>query len=263
MTGELVKVEGPRTLFAVVGTQRSGTTLIKTTLDSHPEITCLGEVFLVRRVFRKFPKRDYGVNGYRWWLHQRPIRRVFHVCCRPRIVKEYLAWLEKCSRERYFGIKIMWDQAERNSGIVEFLRDRQVRLIHVQRTNALKSVVSREAAQTRGIHHSSDVVETPKVHVNVSRLIYWLNRIETHNRMWSDLSEDLPYLLVPYEEYVLNPVSWNAKLLTFLGISEQASLSSSLRKVTPNSFNEVVANLEEVTACLKGTKFEWMLEDEV
>jgi len=79
--------------FVLAGTQRSGTTLVQQTLDSHPQIFCGDELFSMRRIFRNVPKRSCPEPGYHWWLNGRLDRWLLHGLARDRAVRRYLDWL--------------------------------------------------------------------------------------------------------------------------------------------------------------------------
>ncbi len=246
--------------FIVAGTQRSGTTLIQTTLDSHPQIFCEGELFQMRRLFRKIPRKSYGQPGYRWWLGGRADRWLMHATWRSIAVRQYLDWFITQSDSPVFGFKLMWNQTERFPGTLKFLEDNGYLLLHIRRRNILRSLVSRFAARARGLHHSTRAVATPLVTLPVHDLLTRLERISTDNINWERLGEQLPYLRIDYEDYVENPTIEDERMLDFLGAPKDVAIKSPLVKVTPNDLRKVIANFDEVAKALKGTEYEAMLE---
>lgn len=81
--------------FVVTGIQRTGTTLVRTTLDSHPDILCAGETFQtgfepLRGKFRLFgPYRMTG-NGFFVYSAASLPRQLRSVLAKPGLIDEYL-----------------------------------------------------------------------------------------------------------------------------------------------------------------------------
>lgn len=247
--------------FVLVGTQRSGTTLVQTALDSHPDILCEGELFHMRRLFREIPKENYGEPGYRWWLGRRLDRWAGHAMWRHAVVREYLEWFISMHQSPALGFKLMWNQTGRFPEALSFVRRNNFLLLHVRRRNSLRSLVSRFAAGARGIHHSTEKVSTPRVTVPVDRLLPILQTISVENDNWKKLGNELPYLCVDYEDYVVDTQIENRRMLNFLGVSADIPIQSPLVKLTPNNLRDVIANYEAVERALSGTVYEEMLEE--
>lgn len=246
--------------FIVAGTQRSGTTLIQTTLDSHPDIFCEGELFRMKRLIKKIPPKSWGKPGYHWWLGKRIDRWTFHVAARQVSVRRYLDWFMTEYAQPVMGFKLMWNQTQRFPGTLPYILEKNFSVIHVCRRNAFRSLVSRFAANARGQHHSTKAIETPRVTLPTHDLIERLDRIVDDNRNWESIKNKLPYLHVDYDEYVMDKNEGNRRILEFLGVPSDITIQSSLVKVTPNDLRQVVANFDEVAKLLRGTRYEAMLE---
>jgi len=68
-----------------------------------------------------------------------------------------------------------------------------------------------------------------------------------------------PYHKVFYED-VLNDTNLHMrKILKFLQVKDNISLSSRLRKINPEKIENILKNYEEVEKVLKGSPFEWCL----
>lgn len=246
--------------FAVVGTQRSGTTLIQTALDVHPEIFCDGELFQMRKLFRKIPKRNFSGQGYRWWLGSRFDRWVGHALWRNVETRHYMDWYINNHEPHIQGFKLMWNQTERFPDTLKFIEEHDFLLLHVRRRNVLRSLISRYAARARDVHHSTTAVDTPSVVIPVNKILKALNKISCDNLNWEKLGNSFPYMRVDYEDYVENPAEQNIRMLHFLGAAEDVDIQSPLVKVTPNDLRDVVANFDELAMKLRGTEHEAMLE---
>lgn len=246
--------------FVVVGTQRSGTTLVQTALDSHPQISCEGELFRMRHIIKKIPRRNWDKPGYRWWLDKRIDRWMLHTFIRRISVRQYLDWFFEQYSQPVLGFKLMWNQTKRFPGTLPYILDNKFIVIHVRRSNVFRSLVSRFAANARGQHHSTEIVETPRIIVPTHNLLSQLDIITADNMSWEGIKGKLPYLLIDYDDYVVNPLELNKRMLDFIGVSADVAIGSPLVKVTPNDLHKVIANYEEVEKMLKGTRYETMLE---
>src|SRR5215212_5764909 len=93
--------------FVIVGTQRTGTTLIRTSLDSHSDLICSGEVF-------KGGRRPYKeLDGYWAYCRATPFNRVRHYVARKRNVREFLSRLLSREGAEAIGFKLMHSHARR------------------------------------------------------------------------------------------------------------------------------------------------------
>ncbi len=257
---QTIKEATTNTRFVVAGTQRSGTTLIQTTLDSHPEIFCEGELFKMKYLTRKIPRESMGKPGYHWWLGKRIDRWMLHSMMRSISVKHYLDWFMEHYSQPVFGFKLMWNQTQRFPGTLPYILDNNFHVLHVRRKNVFRSLVSRFAANARGQHHSTAAVKTPKVALPTHDLINRMDIIAADNRNWESIKNKLPYLQIDYDDYVANPTEHNKQMLEFLGVSTDISIQSPLVKVTPNDLRQVIANFDEVANIIKGTEYEAMLD---
>ncbi len=246
--------------FVVAGTQRSGTTLIQTTLESHPQIFCEGELFRMKHLMKKIPPKSWNEPGYHWWLGKRIDRWALHTMVRSISVKYYLDWFMEHYSQPVLGFKLMWNQTQRFPGTLPYILDKKFHVLHVRRRNVFRSLVSRYAANARGQHHSTEAVKTPKVVLPTHNLLSQLDRITADNTNWENIKNKLPYLQIDYDDYTANPEEKNRGMLEFLGVSANISIQSPLVKVTPNDLRKVIANFDEITKVLKGTEYEAMLE---
>lgn len=122
-------------------------------------------------------------------------------------------------------------------------------------------LVSRFAANTRGVFHSTEKVDTPRIVLPTNRVLAILDRIAVDNEQWQRLGRSLSYLRVDYEDYVGDLQAWNRRKLKFLQVDPDVLIKSSLVKLTPSELRAVIANYDEVVGVLRGTPYEHMLEE--
>lgn len=246
--------------FIVAGTQRSGTTLIQTTLNSHPDIFCEGELFRMKHLIKKMPRKNWDKPGYRWWLGKKIDKWALHTIARRISVRQYLDWFIEKYSSPILGFKLMWNQTQRFPGTLPYILDNKFLVIHVRRKNVFRSLVSGFAANARGQHHSTEAIETPKITLPTHDLLHRLDKISLNNSNWENMKQYLPYLQIDYDDYIADKQKGNHSMLEFLGVATDIPIESHLIKVTPNNLRSIISNFDEVEKILRNTKYEAMLE---
>lgn len=246
------------TKFLIAGTQRTGTTLIRTSLSSHPNILCRGEVFLLG----KHPYRDRG--GYWHYSRLNFGNRMTALLSPSKAVASYLRNLFGNPGYSAIGFKIMLNQCKSRPYIWTELLKHEVKAILVRRRNVLKTLTSRRAAESTGVYHVSRNLKkassverwvAPKISLNVATLTSDLEAIESEHTSWkSRLSDHVEHIEIGYEEYVGDPVAANSTILAFLGVPN-VSLESDLKKVNPDNLSELIENYDDVVKRLQGSRF--------
>jgi hypothetical protein len=248
--------------FAILGTQRTGTTFIRTSLGNHPEILCHGEVFnLGKKAYR-----DEG--GYWHYVRQGLPKRMLSILRPAQSTDLYLRSMYSTREYSAIGFKLMLSHCRARSHIWPVVKKWNIKVLLVQRRNSLKTLVSREAASNSGVYHVSESLRrgssvsswTPrKVILDLPSLVQKLDSIAAEHTEWKRLIGDLPTLEVVYEDYIDDTTAGNSAILNFLGLP-LAPLSSDLKKVNPDNLREVIGNYEDVAATLRGTRYESQLE---
>lgn len=257
------------TKFVIVGIQRTGTTLIRTTIDSHPDILCLGEVFNAAsgmwiRKERKalselWARKD---KSYGQYVSSSLWRRLGHIGWRKSIVTGYLDWLYGQQNPAAIGFKFMLNHMRGFPSVAPYLIDNQVRVIHVVRENVFDVHLSRLAMAERGMAHSTvDDVKQVKVGVPVDNLINELVAIRDDSERWSEIfQKNTPYMRLSYEVFVANKDREANRVMDFLGVSKGVMLESALKKMNKMSLRDTIENFDEVRKKLTGTAFEWCIQ---
>lgn len=242
--------------FMVLGSQRTGSTLIRTSLDHHPRLKCSGEVFL-------FP--GDGEDSYPRYLSASTARTILHYLWRSRPVFSFLDLLYSRPGYDAVGFKFMYSQARwapyRVPMVLDYARRHKVRIIHVTRANVLKTYISRVTSKATGIYHSeAGKVEREPVKLPVESLIRDLEKIQKEDERWEQRLLRYTCIKVVYEDFVNSTAAESRRLLSFLGIDEETVLFSPHQKVNPDSLEQVVSNYEQVYALLNSSAFAWCLD---
>jgi LPS sulfotransferase NodH len=249
--------------FVVIGIHRTGTTLLVTLLDSHPEITCMGEAFLDvdRYIGPEMP-------SFRRYLN----RSFPDIQISPGMEKTVIYNFLDClynTAARAVGFKLMQSDFEAYPAILNFLQDRNIKIIHIHRKNLLKIYVSRLKARTSGIYDSRHPKYVKneylhrKTHVPVDtlkkRLDFLSMQFKALKRIILSLKVD--FLTIKYEDLDRNREKEMQKILSFLYLDTTIQLNTPLQKVSHNRLEKRIENYGEVVEELENTEYSIFLDD--
>lgn len=246
------------TRFIIAGIRRTGTGLIRTTLNNHPQVHCIGEALNFGDRFHN--KRGQNCEGgYRQYLDKTPAGHVQDLLMRRKMLEAYLDQFYASIEADAVGFKLMQTQMDRFPGVLDHLRERDVKVIHVVRENVLKTLVSRTAKRVTGKSHTTVKTKDTTVRLEPSSLLRHLERIERQNEVWPALCAGMPYIKTTYEDFVSNRSEELEKLLTFLNVEPMTDLSSHFVKGNSDNLTKIISNYDEAARILKGTRFEKFL----
>ena len=249
--------------FVILGTQRTGTTLVRTSLSSHPDILCCGEAFSLGA------KPYSNPDGYWWYSRQQLKRRVQAVLRPSSVVGGYLDYLYSSTGYSAIGFKLMLNQCVARPYIWSLLLQRDVRAVLVRRVNILRTLVSRCSAKESGVYHVSQTLPVTSavkdwvpqsVEIRTATLVKDLAAIDAEYSAWqARLRNSVEYIDVGYEDYVADADAGNRKILEFLRVRQQP-LESDLKKVNPGPLSDLISNYEQVVMTLRDTRYAQYLE---
>lgn len=244
--------------FAVVGTQRSGTTYLRQCLDSHPQVQCRGELFAL----------SYGKDdGYHAYRRASALRQFGHYAWRSPQVTRFLDATQGDAEVgvEAVGFKLMRSHVRRvpyqYPMLLALMRRERYRVIHVVRRNLLRVLVSRRTAQARGQFHARAAVPTVEITLPTSTLLHDLAKVDQENQFWASTSRGFDRLEVAYEQFVADQSGESRRMLDFLGVDPHQPLRSPHKRVNRATLEEIVGNYNEVVATLAGTDYSRFLEE--
>jgi len=242
--------------FVVLGIQRTGTTLIRTTLNSHPKILCAGEVFKIRKIGRSaYPGKD----GYPAYLKGSFDRWLKHYFQRPANTFSYLDHLYSLNGYEAIGFKFMTSHFKRFPAVVPYIVDNRIKVINVARENVLKTLLSRRTAERRQLYHTTKTISQSKIKLSISSLLSDLGRVQQDGQQWGKLLRGYDHCIkVSYENFVRNKQQESKRILDFLGVNFFA-VDSDLVKINPDNLDSLIENYNEVKEKLTGSAFEYCL----
>lgn len=244
--------------FFIAGIRRTGTTAIRTALDAHPQVRCVGEAFNFGDRF----KTIRGLNcedGYRQYINSIPAGRARDLLLRTPTVNQYLDHLYAMPDYDAIGFKLMHFQGRKFPMVIKYLRRNNVRCIHIIRKNVLKTLVSCAVKRETGRSHTKLATQKTQVNLEEDKLLKDLERYDRDNKDWVKQTQGLPYLLVYYEDFAENKSRELTRICEFLGVEPTAELEPRYVKGSPNDIREILINYDAVERILKGTRFEWCL----
>lgn len=249
------------TKFVIVGTQRSGTTWIRTTLDSHPSITALGELFLFGRRFPRLTGTGKEIEAsYRNYIGDSARLRMHDLISRQSAVERFLDETYANHGPGAIGFKFMRSHSRQFPSVVPYILKHKVAVLQVTRENVLKTLVSRETAKRRKLFHTRSAVPNIQLTLDTSALVPSLEEIATDNAELAKTFSVSRYMRVTYEDFVRNKDAELQKIYDFLCVDSVNDVSSQLRKINPDRLSDIITNYNEVTAALRNTPFSFCTE---
>jgi LPS sulfotransferase NodH len=232
--GDSAEARDPKTSFVVFCQGRTGSSLLRSLLNNHPEVRCEGEILAD-------PVAD-------------PI--------------EFLAETAHSPAKPVFGFKVKIYQLTdaQNVDPREFLgelRDRSYRIIYLRRNNLLRHAISNTFAEARQSYHDRSTGPRPSIAVDPAQLIGVMQRRQQHLEDEAVVLEGFDYLTVEYERDLLNPRQHQPtadRVFAFLGL-DPVSVGTDLSRSVSGSLADRIANYDELVAALEGTDFSRFLTD--
>jgi LPS sulfotransferase NodH len=238
--------------FAIVAAPRTGTNLLCTLLNSHPEILCHHEVFNPGGIYYALDLRDESID-----LGTIAARDL-----------EPLGFLERVYRtgrgQRCVGLK--WTRGQHKQVLDRLVANRATRIIVVRRRNRLKVFASQRIAELTGqweVYQESDLVkDRPKLRVDAFELRSFLSEYEgfydSLNRALTEHSH--PWAEVAYEDLLVTETQRH--LLEFLGVdAPHVRLRPGSVKQNSTDLRDLFEDFDELAASLAGTGMEAELHD--
>ena len=242
--------------FILLAGRRSGTTLLVTCLDSHPQIQCGKDVFSTTRRLRYF-QVDRPSGRFFKFRSRSAKHRIDYIFRRKQLIDAYLAEVYTPADDsiRAVGGRLSYAQARKYPAALKWVAEHDASVIHLIRQNPIKAIVSQATAQKRRTYHTASSVKKVTVRLSPHDLqklaLTRLHEIE-HRSMFSDGQ----YHEVTYESFVADRDGETHRMLDFLHIDQFAPLTTDLVKQNPDSLADILENYEEVARAFKGTVLE-------
>lgn len=223
--------------FLIVGRARSGTTLLRTLLDAHPDVTCQSEV-LRRRVL--------DPAGHLERLAAKSSGR---------------AWGAKLLSYQMVQVQRFRDPARFLAG----LDQRGYLLIHLVRGTFDQTLSLAIAQKSKQFHNrTGDKLFTRKAVLDPADFVRRLQWNDLLLRYEEYCLADLPHLEVSYERDLLDPdhqAETAARLFAEIGVTP-LPVASTLRKMLPTKPSDILENYAEIAAAVRAARLGNLLPDD-
>jgi hypothetical protein len=222
--------------FAILCMGRSGSTMLQTMLDSHPDIRCFGELFHAGDTFATSHRTD-------------------HVA----YLEEFLG----TDPSMAVGFKMPWDSLIVYPDIWEVFRRQRFRVILLTRQNRLDQYLSMKLAIHNEMWHSFDgkgrYYPRERLRTDPAECLHHLQYFRFGDTMLREVSRDLERVEIDYAQ--LTDVKVMARVFVLLGV-EPRPLTSGVERLRRGSQRDIIENYDELKASLRGSAWEANFEDE-
>ncbi|MDE0087570.1 MAG: hypothetical protein OXU23_17745 [Candidatus Poribacteria bacterium] len=228
----------PKTKFLIFGQGRTGSTLLTSLLNSHPEITCDGEI-LARRV----------------------LNPLLYVTCKSRIQ----------SASEVYGFKVKIYQLTRTQklddviGFFKRLIEDQWQVIYLKRENLLRHAISNMIAEnTRLYHRFSDdqAFCKKKINVNYQQLLIRMEKRERFQEAELEVLEHIHYIPLIYERNLVDADAQQETVDMLCDLIEisRCPVQTNLVRINRGTLSNIVCNYHEIRTKIEQTRFAQFLD---
>lgn len=256
-----------KTNFCIVGTQRTGTTFLRTSLDSHPRVHCAGELLLgapwpvgilqqQKRLFK---------GGY--WQHARSsyVNSIDAILRREYSIEKYLDRFYETSEGAAVGFKAMLNQLRDHPSTLDYFKRHRIKIVHLTRNNVLATLISRTRAKSTGTYHISKNASLPtreegRIYLDEADLLSRLQKISDENKAVCSLFEGYQhYFNICYEDFCNADSSSRDSIFRFLNV-EAVPLNSHLQKIVSGTLDTIIMNSDVVYSIVRNSDFAYCLD---
>lgn len=250
---------------------RSGSRWFMTCLNSHPQVYCPWVPTLfskhnlspLKNFKPKFLQVYKSFSPYYRYRSGSFKRQLTHRLNKRKLVSQFLDDIYNRSyRGEVIGFKVNYSQIRSHKIIYEWIKQNNIKVIHLVRYNLLKRLVSHKVAHARRLFHSTQSVAPIKVHIDPKILLEDFKRRQERFRKYRErfITElNVPYLEVSYESLQEKHEREMSRTFRFLGVNAHVASKTELVKVNPDFLNEIIENYVEVENALRNTEYEKFL----
>lgn len=227
--------------------------MLKTSLDSHPEIKCYGEVF----------NPAFG-NSYTKYVRRSLYRRILERLLRDYLVVKYLDTLfsQAPQHSRAIGFKVMYPgQFNRCANFRYYWQENGFHVIRLSRKNLLRRFVSAKIALLEGQWSAKSVRKEPcNIEVDEFELSSAFHRMKALDQSMASLAMEFKNVWVEFEELIESPSSQIRRICDFLGVSEKfvSELRPTTMRQNPQHLSKLINNYDSLRERFSDTEYAWM-----
>lgn len=216
--------------------KRTGSTFLQTALNTHPDLVGLDEVFVnvARQDVRKSGFIPYMISGY-----DKP--------------DDYIKNIWGKYPNSHVAFKLMYNQIDYHKGLLEFIKESKIPIIHLKRRNLLKQAISYFR-------------QTNAMPINYNVLFDYVVMYEQEAKKWTEEFEDHNILEFFYEdiigenkdEFTYLSEYANMQICNFFDVPNIPMFSDTTKKRVKPIW-EYIPDKQGAIKKFKDTKYDWML----
>ena len=221
--------------FVVITRSRTGSNLLMSLLNSHPNIVAKGELF----------RSLDGKSCKETWVN---------------------TFVNMPKQIKYFGFKIFYYHPldSNDKEIWDYIKeDKSIRLIHLTRDNMLKTVVSREIADRTNTWTNkwgkNIQLSDKQVEIDID---YCLNEFEitkeSENSTKNEYNREF-FIELTYEDLIKDNQKMMNEVFNFLELKE-TKVKSGYKKQNKEKLEELIVNYKDLYEAIKRTKWSYLLD---
>lgn len=231
--------------FVIVGTQRTGSSLVATTINMHDEVSCGWEWTRDVSPFNKITIVQNGLSS-RFEKLPEPHKSKMMKAVSPIIGFRLLF---SSSPKWFFSPKLnvahIWERLE--SFIKWFSKQPNIKIIHILRNDHLAWIASLYMAKATNQFIDSKYPTDLSVHIPLKQAIKRIIAKRHIEKKLRSLSLSNPYLETIYEDLVSNRDKNFKKILKFLEVDNPNNIPVSVtKKQQKRRIEEVISNYHEI-----------------
>jgi LPS sulfotransferase NodH len=253
VTSSSPSTTGQRTTrFIILCAARTGSTMLRHMLNSHPDVRCHGEVMTGRGLDALAGvDRDANPSVMRTLMDRRE--------------GDPLGFLEDVVLDpgpaSAVGFKIKYEELllPDYAWLLEWLKShRELRVIHLTRENRLKRLISEvTATKVYGLYNVTSEAERPRaarISLSPEECLEDFARTEEREALFQGHFEGHGMFRTTYEAIVGDRADVRTELTRFLGVSPTALTTPTL-KLNPDDLRSVLEDYEALAAAMQGTRY--------
>ena len=268
------------TIF-LLARQRSGTNSLRSVLETHPDIHCHNEVFNLADLDSTDDPQLREINFFNFQAKyaQGDPRRLLP-SNHEKLFLDFMEYLRCFTSKRYVMIDVKYNTThfltepnkwEAAPYLFYLIRLHGFRVINLTRRNYLRYAISTVKAEQTGVWTvpvTGGRADDRPVTLDLESLLRHLDACDVESRMVDDyFAGYFAYRSWEYED-AFSPETGGVSAEFLRAIAEELGISDSFEmrtrygKQSHLPLEETIENYDEVAAALRGTRFEYCLEDE-
>lgn len=246
--------------FLVVCQARTGSSMLSSALQQHPEICAHGEVLNLRSDDRlEFFGLDYNNPGSILDYLRAELKRAPDV-----YIDRYVFYP---GRFKAAGFKFKYEELSHplfSTAREYVLRHRDIRIVHMTRDNTWKRFLSEYVALniTKVFNSADKAIEVPDTSFRMEPDLVReaLDKTRKWQAQYRNLFSHHPMIEVTYEEFNTDPAGSFSRVTDFLEVSDFEFRPFTKQIQKSRSDEDMIENYEELRHAFRGTAYEHMFQ---